>query len=1136
MTQRLRIFVSSPTDVPDERLRTDLVVDKLSQDYARFFTIESYRWEHEAMLAFKHFQDVIEPPSAFDIVVLILWSRLGTPLPEKTAEREYRGIDGRAPVTGTEWEYEEALKAARERGAPDLLAFRNVSPAPIDPSDPGAQARSIAQLNALNAFWTRHFVDRGVFLAAYDQYRTLEEFAHRLEESLRRLIERRIKTLAAGESRAPIWIGDPFRGLESYEFEHAKIFFGRDAAVMKAAEQLAADTRSGCAFLLISGASGSGKSSLVKAGIVPRLMRRQRISGKAFLRRAVFRPGSASGDVFLGFAQALTQRNGDNAVGLPELIAQGQDAGLLARHLRGSEPGYLFANALGRLTQSERGSGRLLAFEDAMLIVVVDQLEELFTASSIAPDDRRLFVQLLAGLARSGSVWVIASLRADFWHRAVDIPELAALAEGQGRLDLAVPTSAELAEIIRKPVQAAGLSFEEHPESGLGLDAVLAQGAAAAPGALPLLSFTLDELYRAAKARGETVLRHANYEILGGLEGAIANRADATLAGLSQSAQMALPRVLRALTTIAGAADQASVAQSAPFTSFVEGSPSRTLVDAFIAARLLVVASEHDAPPTVRLAHEALIGRWQRARDQLVIDRRDLETRTLVERQLGRWSRARGREQKLLLLRNPDLANAVDLARRWGDEIDAPARSFIARSARRARLAQTLTVAVAVLFAVLAGVAVYAERQAVRARQDTEDQRQRAERALQTATETANTLVLDMAKRLRGRVGMPIDLVRDILDRAQELMRQLAERGETSAALRYSAAQALNEVALTLLEQGDAQSGADAASVIAIADRCRTTMNTLVANDPDNRPYQFLLSLCDSRIGDAFMAMGEPGRALEAFQDGFKVRKKLVSLDPGNAENEGLATSYMKIGDALLAIGGSGNEIEADRAYRASLQIRQELVRRAPQEPDRQRALAISEERMGYLENGFGHPDAALKYFLMSLTIRQELSERYANNVVFLRDLAVTYQWIGDIRVELGQLPEALDAFRASLEICKKIALANPSNYAQRELAISLARMGDMMMQMGRGADAIEWYRQSLDIREKLSAADPDNAVWQTDLIIDLRRLARAGDQPRARLSRALEIARRLRDQGKLRADQAGWIETLEKELEQAPT
>ena len=194
--------ISSPADVPDERLRADLIVDKLSQDYSRFFAIESYRWEHEAMLASEHFQDAIEPPSAFDIVVLILWSRLGTPLPEKTAEREYRGIDGRAPVTGTEWEYEEALRPRGTRGRPtcwrSAISVRRRSIRAI----PMPRPRALAQLGALNAFWTRHFADQGVFLAAYDEYRTLEEFAQRLEESLRKLIERRIKASACRRERA----------------------------------------------------------------------------------------------------------------------------------------------------------------------------------------------------------------------------------------------------------------------------------------------------------------------------------------------------------------------------------------------------------------------------------------------------------------------------------------------------------------------------------------------------------------------------------------------------------------------------------------------------------------------------------------------------------------------------------------------------------------------------------------------------------------------------------------------------------------------------------------------------------------------------------------------------------------------
>src|SRR5262249_5356448 len=161
--------------------------------------------------------------------------------------------------------------------------------------------------------------------------------------------------------------------------------------------------------------------------------------------------------------------------------------------------GFVFAGALSRLTDAARASGHLLAFESAKLILVVDQLEELFTTTAISAADLRLFVRLLAGLARSGVVWVIATLRADFWHPGGEIPHLPPPPQGPGRPDLPAASPAELAEMIRKPAQAAGLAFETHAESGLGLDVVIAQDAAASDqphgaaeathGVLPLLSF-----------------------------------------------------------------------------------------------------------------------------------------------------------------------------------------------------------------------------------------------------------------------------------------------------------------------------------------------------------------------------------------------------------------------------------------------------------------------------------------------------------------------------------------------------------------------------------------------------------------------------------------------------------------------
>lgn len=102
MAQPIKIFISSPGDVNDERRRAALVISRLKREFVRFFEISAVLWEYEPMLSSGHFQDIIDPPSAADIVVLILWSRLGTPLPAKTETREYKGLDGRTPVTGTE--------------------------------------------------------------------------------------------------------------------------------------------------------------------------------------------------------------------------------------------------------------------------------------------------------------------------------------------------------------------------------------------------------------------------------------------------------------------------------------------------------------------------------------------------------------------------------------------------------------------------------------------------------------------------------------------------------------------------------------------------------------------------------------------------------------------------------------------------------------------------------------------------------------------------------------------------------------------------------------------------------------------------------------------------------------------------
>jgi WD40 repeat protein len=646
MRERLRVFVSSPGDVKAAREIAALTIERLAQDYARFFSIEPYLWEFEAMLASGHFQDSIEPPSAFDVVVLILWSRLGTLLPERTGVREYRGIDGRSPVTGTEWEFEEAFHAAKQTGAPDLLVYRSLQPAPFDTQDVERFEQQSQQLRALNGFWERHFANRGLFIGAYSVFASDAEFADALESHLRKLIENRIAALDSSrdDSTRTSWVQAPFRGLESYEYDHAPIFFGQDETLAKAMLKLAANADSGCAFLIVLGASGSGKSSLVKAGMLPKLFVPRRIRASAFLRRVVFRPSDAQDgeDLFDALARRLTTQVGEQE-GLSELIAHGQSLVSLAAHFRsaGAAPVYPIETALGLLSIEARQSGRMLDYESAKLVLVIDQLEELFNIERVPTAERRRFVELLGWLARSGHVWVIATMRKDFWHRADETPELVRLAEENGRLELLPPGPAQLSQIIRRPAEAAGIHFENHTTSNVPLNEAIAEEVAGEPGALPLLSYLLDQLYRhdILKAHG-SIFTYASYERLGRLEGAIATQAEAVLVRSAAEDRTALGSVLFSLVDMAtatGDVDRA-VARRIPLSTFPPGTPQRRLIETLLDpnARLLVSDSEKGIP-TVRIAHEALISRWSRAREFVQSNADALKIRHRIEERYVRW-------------------------------------------------------------------------------------------------------------------------------------------------------------------------------------------------------------------------------------------------------------------------------------------------------------------------------------------------------------------------------------------------------------------------------------------------------------------------------------------------------------------
>jgi formylglycine-generating enzyme required for sulfatase activity len=669
----IRIFISSPADVRPERLKAEQIVKRLGREFAYHHRVEAVLWERAPLVAVRHFQDTdnILQPRRADIVVVILWSQLGVPLPED----RFRGaISGRA-VTGTEWEFEDALAGARERGVPDLLFYRKTAEPTRGLADRSAVEQGLHQLELVKAFianWFRSSDDRS-FTAALHTFGDTAEFEAKLYDHLRSLLERRTGENAAGSSIH--WHDTPFRGLLSFEYAHAPIFFGRTRARNEVRELLARRAAAGCAFVLVLGASGTGKSSLVKAGLLPDLLLPGMIERVGAVRWAVFRPSDSPNRPLDGLAAAILSQTA-----LPELLQLQYSPERLAGLLRDA-PGQGALPIRQGLAAAGTSAG-LTETAEARLTLVIDQLEELFTIPGLDQQARRTFVAALEALARSGLVWVVATMRSDYFDRLESLPELAALS-ADARYLLLPPSDAEIGQMIREPAREAGLRFEVDPTRGISLDDVIRQAAATEHGALPLLSFLLENLWRLRSDAG--VLTFAAYQELGGLEGAIGRRAEDVFLTLSNAVQQEFVPVLRALVTIEGGTP---VSRSAPLALFEAASARRTFVDAFLhpEARLLVVDGDAAGQARLRLAHEALLSHWPRAREQVAADARDIELRGRLEQEAQRWRDAPAREKPGRVIAGLPLAEARDLVARWGAELPREIRDYVVASRRAARI------------------------------------------------------------------------------------------------------------------------------------------------------------------------------------------------------------------------------------------------------------------------------------------------------------------------------------------------------------------------------------------------------------------------------------------------------------------
>jgi WD40 repeat protein/transcriptional regulator with XRE-family HTH domain len=465
----------------------------------------------------------------------------------------------------------------------------------------------------------------------------------------------------AGPQLGPV-ASSPYRGLSVFEEQDAGWFFGRDAVTTEVLERMSR-LLAGAGLLVVSGVSGAGKSSLLRAGVLPRI-------------RAAGLPGAPGSRSWPCLVLTPTRAPLDE-LALRVAVLDGADAVAVRRGLD-TAPAWFALTAWQAALARPRGPGdsaglaaeRDLPARHRRVVLVVDQFEEVFTQCA-DEGQRRAFITALHAAATAGhgpdqapAALVVLSVRADFEARCADYPQLAGPV--QDRYLVTAMTQRQLRMAITEPAKKAGAKVDDGLADLLLAEVRTGQPGAFGAGVLPLLSHALDQAWR---CRAGQALTLADYDRAGGIEGSVAASAQRAYDRLSLAQQAAARQVfLRLTATSSEGVDTAGRATRAELTegkSAAEIRDVEAVLEAFAAERLLTLAAG-----TVELSHEVLLTAWPLLRDTWLADTRaDRIVRTRLHHTAAEW--ARHSRDRSYLYAGTLLAAATDAAARIGAD---PAR------------------------------------------------------------------------------------------------------------------------------------------------------------------------------------------------------------------------------------------------------------------------------------------------------------------------------------------------------------------------------------------------------------------------------------------------------------------------------
>lgn len=472
----------------------------------------------------------------------------------------------------------------------------------------------------------------------------------------------------AGETSFQLTV-NPYRGLQAFNIDDDRFFFGREVQTQWLLEKLRTSfgARKESRFLAILGPSGSGKSSLARAGLLASLKRGE-IEGSSKWLYTICQPGSDP-------LESL-------AIAVADVSDAIQDVGSLRHLIDELNQDYRTLHLTSRLANRQN--------TERLLVILVDQFEEVFTLCDKEEVRQAFFNNLFyAANVVQGQTVIIITMRTDFYGKCAVYSILAAMLSDRQML-IGPMSRSELRSAIERPAQLVGCKFER------GLVSKLLDDAEGESGALPLLQHALLELWEKREGR---MLTYVSYESIGRIEGSLERRAEDVYALLDEHEKLLCRRIMLRLTQPGEGTEDTK--RRTLLRELLATKEERAEVERIISvlaaqdARLVTTNSDANlsGEPVVEISHEALIRGWARLRGWIEESREGLRTQRQLTAAASEWL-ANGRNESFLYS-GARLARALEWYESHGDELNDDEREFLKESrehdARGRRLSDSAT-------------------------------------------------------------------------------------------------------------------------------------------------------------------------------------------------------------------------------------------------------------------------------------------------------------------------------------------------------------------------------------------------------------------------------------------------------------